>query len=307
MKYAAALLAFVVAALVANTATAHHCKGRHASAPQCSPTPPPTPPTSSDPVVAIAGDIANSGSNDEATAKVLDAIQPTAVLTVGDNAYPDGTLSQFMSYYEPTWGRHNSRVRPTPGNHEYHTSGASGYFSYFGARAGDPGRGYYSYDVGDWHVIALNSNISRSVGSTQEQWLRQDLRAHLNKCTLAYWHHPRWTSGTHSNDTASDSFWRALYEYGADVVVGGHNHQYERFAPQDPAGQRDDLRGIRQFVAGTGGGGLYSIDGIEPNSEVRNTTSYGVLKLTLHPTSYDWKFEPIAGQTFSDAGLTSCH
>ena len=318
MRYVVAVLAafavVIAVALAGSSASAHHCKGSHRTAPGCTPTPTPTAtptptptPPSGDPVVTVAGDIAESATSGEPTAKLIDAINPTAVLTVGDNAYPDGALSQFMAYYDPSWGRHNGKVRPTPGNHEYSTSGASGYFSYFGLRAGDPGRGYYSYDIGAWHLIALNSNISRSVGSTQEQWLRQDLQSHAARCTLAYWHHPRWTSGqNHSNDTASDSFWRALYENGADVVVNGHNHQYERFAPQNPSGQRDDLIGIREFVAGTGGAGLYAFSTVRTNSEVRGST-YGVLKLTLHATSYDWRFQPIAGQTFTDSGTTSCH
>ena len=261
---------------------------------------------SSDPVFVGAGDIANcSRDQDEATAKLLDNISGT-VFTVGDNAYPDGTASQFTSCYGPTWGRHKNRTHPSPGNHDYHTSGASGYYNYFGAVAGDSGKGYYSYDLGAWHIIALNSEVGYSAGSAQVQWLRNDLAANQKVCTLAYWHHPRFSSGQHGNISRSQPFWDALYEYGADVVINGHDHTYERFAPQNPNGQADANRGIREFIVGTGGAGLYPFPSIQPNSQVRNNTTYGVLKLTLHSTSYDWQFVPIAGQTFTDSGSSNC-
>ena len=241
----------------------------------------------SDPVFVGAGDISNcSRDQDEATAKLLDNISGT-VFTLGDNAYPDGTASQFTNCYAPTWGRHKNRTRPSPGNHDYHTSGASGYYNYFGSAAGDPNKGYYSYNLGAWHIIALNSEISHSAGSAQEKWLRSDLAANSSVCTLAYWHKPRFSSGQHGNITSTQALWQALYDYGADVVLGGHDHTYERFAPQNPNGQADSNRGIREFVVGTGGAGLYPFPNIQPNSQVRNNTTYGVLKLTLHSTSYN--------------------
>jgi Bacterial Ig-like domain (group 1)/Calcineurin-like phosphoesterase len=258
-----------------------------------------------DPVFVGAGDIASCGHNrDESTAQLLDAI-PGTVFTLGDNAYPDGTLTQFNDCYGPTWGRHKNRTKPAPGNHDYHVAGAGGYFDYFGAAAGDRSKGYYSYNLGDWHIISLNSEITQSAGSAQEQWLRADLAANPKVCTLAYWHKPRFSSGRHGNNAGSQALWQALYEYGADVVLNGHDHSYERFAPQNPSGQAD-AKGIREFVVGTGGAGLYPFPAIQPNSQVRNNTTYGVLKLTLHSTSYDWQFIPIAGQNFTDSGSGNC-
>ena len=268
---------------------------------------------SSDPVFVGAGDITNCNRNqDEETAKLLDNISGT-VFTVGDHAYPDGTASQFSSCYGPTWGRHKNRTRPSPGNHDYHVSGAPGYYGYFGSAASPLDnnctsncKGYYSYNLGAWHIIALNSEVNYSAGSAQVQWLRSDLAANQNGCTLAYWHHPRFSSGQHGNSARSQPFWDALYEYGADVIINGHDHTYERFAPQNPNGQADANRGIREFVVGTGGAGLYPFATIQPNSQVRNNTTYGVLKLTLHAASYDWQFVPIAGQNFTDSGSSNC-
>ena len=204
--------------------------------------------------------------------------------------------------------------RSAPGNHDYGTPGAAGYFHYFGAAAGDPEKGYYSYDLGAWHIIVLNSNCAKvggcQPGSPQEQWLRADLAAHPAACTLAYWHHPLFTSGTHTRDSdlkQMRAFWQDLYETGADVVINGHDHDYERFAPQDPNGLRDAKRGIREFVAGTGGKDLGRFVTRLPNSKVRSQTAFGVLKLTLHPTSYEWEFVPVHGQTFTDSGHASCH
>ncbi len=264
-------------------------------------------------VLVGAGDIADCGhTRDESTAQLLDGMAGT-VITMGDNAYPNGTLTQFNDCYGPTWGRHKARTRPAPGNHDYNTAGAAGYYTYFGAAASPLDtnctsncKGYYSYDLGDWHIIALNSEIDRSVGSAQEQWLRADLTANQNVCTLAYWHKPRFSSGLHGNNSGVQAFWQALYDYGADVVLNGHDHTYERFAPQNPTGQAEPSRGIREFVVGTGGATLYSFLTIQPNSEVRNNTTWGVLKLTLHATSYEWEFIPIAGQTFTDAGSANC-
>lgn len=264
-----------------------------------------TPP--GDPVLVGAGDIANSSSGDSATAALLDNIAGT-VFTAGDNVYDNGTLAEFNSYYQPTWGRHLARTRPAPGNHDYNTSGATGYYSYFGSVAGPSGRGYYSYDLGNWHVVSLNSEVSTSVGSAQEQWLRADLAASAKPCTLAYWHKPLFTSGAnHAPETATRPLFQALYDFNADVVVTGHNHQYERFAPQNPTGGLDNTRGIRSFVAGMGGASHYSFGTIQANSEARNSDTYGVLKFTLHANSYDWQFVPEAGKTYSDSGTNSCH
>jgi hypothetical protein len=266
-----------------------------------------SPPPSGDPVLVGAGDIANSGNGDSATATLLDNIAGT-VFTAGDNAYDSGTLTEYNTYYDPTWGRHKTRTKPAPGNHEYNTSGATGYYSYFGSLAGPSGRGYYSYDLGSWHVVSLNSEVSMSVGSAQETWLRQDLAASTKPCTLAYWHKPLYTSGSnHGPATETRPLYQALYDYNADVVVTGHNHQYERFAPQDANGNLDTTRGIREFVAGMGGASHYSFGTIQPNSQARNSDTFGVLKFTLHSNSYDWQFVPEAGRTYSDAGTTACH
>ena len=272
------------------------------------------PPSGTDPVMVGAGDIArcSSLSGAEATAKLLDAI-PGTVYTLGDNAYEAGTANEFANCYDPTWGRHKARTRPAPGNHEYYTAGASGYFGYFGSAAGDPQRGYYSYDLGEWHVVVLNSNdrcryVSCAASSAQAEWLRADLAANPARCTLAYFHHPLFTSGNYSPGFSEvRPLWETLYSGGAEVVLNGHDHLYERFAPQSPSGAPDPARGIREFVVGTGGAERYGIKTVHPNSQVRNTNTFGVLKLTLHASSYDWQFVPEAGKTFTDSGTTSCH
>jgi acid phosphatase type 7 len=268
-----------------------------------------------------AGDIATSGSGDEATANLLDNI-PGTVFTTGDNAYESGTLTEFNSFYHPSWGRHKARTLPSVGNHEYNFgSDASGYFDYFGAAAGERYKGYYSYNRADWHVIALNSMCASSASSctntAQVTWLKNDLAANPAKCTLAYFHHPLFSSGEHGDTQpgGDDShvvgwvkpLWDALYAADADVIVNGHDHDYERFAPQNPSGTVDPARGIREFVVGTGGTSLRSFKTVKPNSEVRNATARGVLKLTLNSTSYDWEFVPVAGQTITDSGNGSCH
>ena len=271
------------------------------------------PPPSGTEVLVGAGDIADCTlAGDEATAKLLDGIAGT-VFTLGDNAYPNGSSSNYTNCYGPTWGRHKARTMPTPGNHEYQTAGAAGYFGYFGSAAGDPAKGYYSYNLGDWHIVVLNSNsdcttISCSANSVQVQWLVADLAANPKTCTLAYWHHPRFNSGSgHGNDVNVAPFWSALYKAGADVILNGHEHVYERFAPQTPDAIAS-ATGIRQFTVGTGGASEYLFKPTpEPNSEVRNDKTQGVLKLTLHTTSYDWQFIPVAGATFTDSGSASCH
>jgi len=258
-------------------------------------------------VLVGAGDIADCGSSGaEATAALLDAI-PGTVFTAGDNAYSSGTASEYANCYDPTWGRHKARTRPAPGNHEYNTSDAAPYYAYFGANAGPSGRGYYSYDLGDWHLISLNSNIDMSAGSAQELWLRADLAATTKTCVLAYWHHPRFSSGSHGSSTESQPLWQALYDYNADVVVVGHDHNYQRFAPQTPSGAPDPVRGMREFVAGTGGRSHYSFSTPIANTEAYNTDTWGVLKLTLDAASYSWEFIPIAGGTYRDSGTGACH
>ncbi len=264
-----------------------------------------------DPVILAAGDIAVcTTGNDELTANLLDTLEGT-VLTLGDLAYENGTATEFANCYHPTWGRHKARTMPSPGNHEYNTPGATGYYGYFGAAAGDPAKGYYSYDIGAWHLISLNSNCTAiggcGAGSAQEQWLRADLRAHPAACTLAYWHHPRFSSGDHGNNTIVTALYQALYDYGADVVLAGHDHHYERFGPQTAAGVADTTYGVRSWVVGTGGRVLYPIGAPKPNQEAINNTSYGVLSMTLHASSYDYSFLPAAGSSFTESGTASCH
>ncbi len=253
-----------------------------------------------------AGDIAEcENTRDEATAAVLDTL-PGTVFTAGDNAYDDGTAEEFSNCYAPSWGRHLGRTRPTPGNHDYRTDDGAPYYAYFGAAAGEAGKGFYAYDLGDWHVIGLNSNIDVGADSEQLAWLRADLDSHTTRCAVAYWHHPRFSSGHHGNDADLDAVWQVLYAAGVDVVVNGHDHNYERFAPQTPAAEPDAL-GIRQFVAGTGGRGLRAIDTVVANSEVRNTDTWGVLVLRLLADAYEWEFVPAAGGMFRDVGRDECH
>jgi hypothetical protein len=270
----------------------------------------------SDPVLAAAGDIACAPGSEvtptrcrqQATSDLLLGSDVTAVQTLGDNQYEVGALAAFNAAYDPSWGRVKAKTHPAPGNHDYGTANASGYFSYFGAAAGDPDNGYYSYELGAWHVIVLNSEIDHAAGSAQVQWLRSDLAAHPTTCTLAAWHKPRFSSGgTHASNPSFDPFWRALYEARAEVVLAGHEHHYERFAPQTPDGTADAARGIREFVVGTGGKSLYEFATPVANSEVRHADTFGVLKLTLRPRSYDWEFVPEAGQTFTDSGSRDCH
>jgi hypothetical protein len=233
-----------------------------------------------------------------------------AVLTLGDNSNADGSLYVYQRSYDPTWGRVKSITHPAAGNHDYlNAPDGDGYFTYFGAAAGERGKGYYSYDVGTWHLIVLNSNCSRAggcgVGSPQEQWLRADLAANPNMCTLAYWHHPRFSSGEQGDYPSADPLWKALYAAGVELVLNGHDHVYERFAPQNPSGVADP-QGIQEFIVGTGGKVMNNFATTKPNSLVRHTNTFGVLKLTLHPDSYDWEFVPEAGQTWTDTGTRNC-
>jgi acid phosphatase type 7 len=232
---------------------------------------------------------------------------------LGDIAYPAGSYTDFLGCFDPAWGRHKERIRPVPGNHEYGTPGAGGYYAYFGATASplEPGcivncKGYYSYKLGSWHIVALNSEVEMAAGSEQESWLRADLAANRTLCTLAYWRHPRFSSGGHGTDERSAAVWQALYEVGVDVVLNGHDHDYERFAPQNPAGELETARVIREFVVGTGGAPLHGFERFQDNSEASNSESWGVLQLSLYPDHYEWAFRAVDGETFVDSGSTPC-
>jgi len=265
--------------------------------------------TSGTVVFVGAGDISDCGNDgDASTAALLDGIAGT-VYTLGDNVYSSGTATEFTQCYDPTWGRHKARTKPAPGNHDYNTSGAAGYFGYFGTLAGPSGRGYYSFDLGNWHIISLDSEIDMSAGSAQETWLRADLAASTKQCTLAYWHKPRFSSGTNHGSLASaQPLWQALYDFHAELVLNGHEHNYERFAPQTPTGTADPSNGIREIISGTGGESHYNDEGTPlANSEVFNGTTFGVLKLTLGAGTYSWQFIPVAGQSFTDSGSGACH
>jgi hypothetical protein len=279
---------------------------------------PPLPaPIRPDPLVAAAGDIACRPGTDPApdrchhqqTSDQLAAAAPDAVAMLGDAQYERGAPEEW-SEYERTWGRLRDRTRPTVGNHEYGTANATTYFGYFGQGAGALDRGYYSYDLGAWHVVVLNSNcgfVPCFVDSAQERWLRADLAAHPDRCTLAYWHHPRHSSAQRIENTSVQPLWAALAEGGADVALTGHVHNYERIAPLDAAGAVDRARGMRSFVVGTGGRNYQALATRKPYSEAANTDTFGVLRLTLRPEGYDWSFEPEPGDDFTDAGSAACH
>ncbi len=287
-----------------------------------------------DPVIAAAGDIAcdpasssfNNGNGTSSscrqlyTSNLMVNAGLSAVLDLGDNQYYCGSYQAYMASYNLSWGRVLNITHPSVGNHEFLTSGgtgcdtsntgAAGYFQYFGSAAGSPGQGYYSYDIGTWHLIALNTNCSQAGGcgatSNQGKWLAADLAAHPNQCVLAYWHIPLYSSGGRANAN-SKPFWTMLYNANADLILDGHDHIYERFAAQDPNGNADPSRGIVEITAGTGGANHTSIVSTAANSLVRNANTFGVLMLTLHPGSYDWQFVPEAGKTFTDSGTGNCH
>ena len=296
-------------------------------------------PSGGDPVIAAAGDIAcdpastrfatglgtATGCHMLQTSDLLMKMDLSALLPLGDVQYEDGTLDKFLNSFDPTWGRLKAQMRPVVGNHEYRTPNAQGYFDYFNGVGVDDGpagprdRGYYSYDLGPWHVVALNSECSDTApaglpyrndcaaGSPQERWLRADLAAHPARCTLAYWHHPLFSSGIEASNDNVRALFQALYDGGVDVLLTGHDHGYERFAPMDAAAVRDPARGVRQFVVGTGGKNLQVTRTPQPNSEVRYASGFGVLKLTLRPSNYVWQFVSEAGATFTDAGADACH
>jgi PKD repeat protein len=250
-----------------------------------------------------AGNVARCDKQfDEQTAALLDGV-PGTVFTAGDNVYS----ADFQNCYAPSWGRHLARTRPAPGETDYLSGSPANYFAYFGAAAGDPAKGYYSYDLGTWHIVALNSSTSMLIASPQEQWLKADLAATTQPCILAYWHFPRFSSFGTAVRSEVKPLWDALYAAGADVVLNSHYRLYERFAPQTPAGLADPTAGIRQFTVGMGGQGVDAVGTVRPNSEARSSGIYGVLKLSLDAGSYTWEFVPVAGQTFTDSGTAACH
>ena len=268
--------------------------------------------------VAAAGDTAcaadepvTSQTCQMATTTALIAAQDVdAVLALGDLQYPKGALEDFKTSYDPTWGRFKAITYPVPGNHEYYTADAAGYFSYFGDRAGDPNQGYYSFDLGAWHIVALNSNCDEVGGcsktSPQGQWLEQDLQAHPARCTLAFWHSARFSSGLHGSHSEFRDFWESLARAGAEVVLNAHDHLYERLAPQTNNAQLSPV-GIREFVVGTGGASHYPALLPAPNRKVISTDTYGVLFLKLAPERYSWEFRGVPGSAFRDAGGGTCH
>ncbi len=260
--------------------------------------------------LVAAGDIAACQADNRAAATAaLVGSHVDVIATRGDHSYDDGTAEQFAECYEPTWGPLRARTRPASGNHEYRSSNAQPYYAYFGDAAGDPREGWYSYELGAWHIVVLNSECDEVGGcgrdSAQVEWLRDDLATHPTVCLAAYWHKPRFSSGVHGSSDTYQPFWEVLTDYGADVILNGHDHDYERFAPQSPDGAPDPL-GARQFVVGTGGKDLRDFVSDEPNGETRDSENYGVLELTLSQDSYDWQFLPIPGGEFTDAGTASC-
>jgi hypothetical protein len=288
--------------------------GSHTGDPSPSDTGDPTlsasPPSDDDPVIVAAGDIAYCNQDgDEATANLLDDI-PGTVIALGDNAYGSGTVRQYDECYDPTWGRHKDRTRAVPGNHDYDTTDAGPYKDYFAESSlGPDGETWYSFDLGTWHVVALDSNcghVDCDETSDQVRWLVDDLAASDARCTLAMWHHARFSSGFHGNDRDVAPFWDALHDAGADVVLNGHDHDYERFAPQNPDAEEDREAGIRQFVVGTGGSPLREFEETAANSELRASISHGVLTMTLRDGTYEWEFIPTDGP-FSDRGSATCH
>lgn len=302
---------------------------------RCQPRAQPTPPPAEAPaelsaltgasILIAAGDIAECGSQaDERTAILVDSLLKAdsaagvedRVAALGDNAYPRGAAEDYVRCFTPSWGDSNKSImkviRPTPGNHEHVSEMATPYYVYFGDRAGSPRRGYYSYDLGDWHIVVLNSemlvNSGFSADETAEQlkWLENDLARNRKTCSLAYWHHPRWSSGWHGSDPRIDAFWQPLYNGGVDVILNGHDHHYERFVLLNPAGAPDGARGMAEFVVGTGGGRLRGLTRRAPNSDFRLQGHFGVLKLTLGADQYQWAFLDTEGRVW-DPGAGRCH
>jgi acid phosphatase type 7 len=276
----------------------------------------PTPARVAGPTLVAAGDVACAPGEPRTrfachqidTAALIARLDPDVVAVLGDLQYPAGSLADFQGSFDKTWGRFRDRMRPAVGNHEYGTPDAAGYFAYFGARAGQAGEGWYSYGLGRWHVVVLNANcevVDCRAGSPQQRWLRADLAAHPRRCTLAYWHQPRFSSGLHGSDETLVPLWRTLEQGGADVALSGHDHDYERFAPQDARGRLDRAHGLVQFVVGTGGASHYPIVLASRNSRA-HASVFGVLRLTLGRGAYAWRFAAEPGVGFSDRGTARC-
>ncbi|HEX7648853.1 MAG TPA: metallophosphoesterase [Noviherbaspirillum sp.] len=267
--------------------------------------------------VYAAGDVADCKKRppkESAAAKTaalieagLEREKDAAVLMLGDATYPIGMPEEFENCYQPTWGRFKQRTYPTPGNHEYYTPEAIGYYGYFDNIAGPGRRGYYSVDIGTWHVISLNSNLKPTQNQAQLEWLKEDLDRNKAHCTLAFWHHAMFSSGGHGSDSRMEQAWKLLAAAGADVVLSGHDHDYERFVPKDADGKRDDAHGMREFVVGTGGAKLTPLTLQRSGSAVSDNSTYGVLKLTLKQQGYEWEFLPVDAGGFKDHGAALCH
>ena len=268
------------------------------------PTPPPPPPVTTA-ILLAAGDIGECGFGAAETGSLIDGL-PGTLLVLGDVAYMHGSTANFRDCYDPVWGRHRDRTRPVPGNHEYETPGASGYYDYFGSLAGNRGQGYYAFNAGPWRVIALNSETSMAPGSAQITWLRDELQSNHTACTLAYWHRPLYSSGANGPQSDIRLLWSTLIEFGAEVVLNGHDHMYEVFDHQDAQGRPDPVNGMRQFTVGTGGARLTNPGPARPNSAFRSAASYGVLQLTLQPTSYSWEFKPVNPGAPGNSGSGVC-
>ena len=263
-------------------------------------------------VIFAVGDLAecdNAAPLEAPTARVAQLVKNSIapILMVGDLAYPRGSKRDFSNCFAPVWGELKERILSVPGNHEYETAGAKAYFDYFSDGTSPEGLGYFSTQIGQWQVIGLNSNIDAGAESVQERWLKQVLATRPNKCTVAFWHHPRFSSGHHGDTPSMGVIWQDLYDAAVDIVIVGHDHDYERFAPQGPMGENDPDRGIREFVVGTGGATLRPFEQIKPNSELRDRDHFGVLKLTLGDTGYAWEFVPVNGDSFRDHGESLCH
>jgi len=282
-----------------------------AASPRASASSAPSGPAIGPVTLLAAGDITSCAvTDDSATATLVESI-PGTVAALGDDAYDTGSAREFTRCYDPTWGAVLNRTRPVPGNHEYLTPNAAGYFGYFGLQAGDPKTGYYAYDLGAWRIYALNSNCADiggcDSGSAEVAWLKADLAANPTRCVLAYWHHPRFSSGEHGSNAFVAGLWNALYAAGAEIVLNGHDHDYERFAPLSDAGTVDEAKGIVEFVVGTGGRSHYPFISILPASRVRDNTTFGVLDLTLSPGGWSSTFVPVQGKSFTDTAAGTCH
>lgn len=260
-----------------------------------------------DPVIVAAGDIAcpDPCRAQRRTADLIGRIDPRAVLTLGDNQYEDGRFADFMDSYRPTWGRFKRRTHPTPGNHDYHVAGARGYFSYFGRRAHQGSSGMYSVNIGNWHVVSINTG--NGLSDRKLRWVRRNLSNDRHRCELAFWHHPRWSSGSvHGSNPMMGPLWRVLFRHGVDVALNGHDHLYERFALMNPRGEFAPRAGIRQFTVGTGGRGLYAAGPPIRGSQRVVDDRFGVVRMTLHPRGYSWRFVAVGGSVL-DIGSRACH